>query len=98
VSHQWYGLNARETRYNNGRITALVNFALYAPPSMEYDIFCEKLVLKYPTYGHALWQPTPGEDGLAVEIGDVGFIREGRFHRLFNVLPMAPIETVSQAI
>jgi len=54
---------------------------------MEYDIFREKLVLKYPAYGHALWQPTPGEDDLAVEIGDVGFIREGRFHRLFNVLP-----------
>jgi len=54
---------------------------------MEYDIFREKLVLKYPAYGHALWQPTPGEDGLAVEIGDVGFIREGHFHHLFNVLP-----------
>jgi len=49
---------------------------------MEYDIFREKLVLKYPIYGHALWQPSP-----AVEIGDVGFIREGHFHHLFNVLP-----------
>jgi len=49
---------------------------------MEYDIFREKLVLRYPAYGHALWQPSP-----AVEIGDVGFIREGHFHRLFNVLP-----------
>ena len=44
-------------------------------------------MLKYPAYGHALWQPTPGKDGLAVEIGDVGFIREGHFHHLFNVLP-----------
>ena len=54
---------------------------------MEYDIFREKLVLKYPAYGHALWQPNPGEHNPAVEIGDVGFIRDGHFHRLFNVLP-----------
>ena len=49
---------------------------------MEYDIFREKFALKYPVYGHALWQPSPG-----VEIGDVGFIRGGHFHCLFNVLP-----------
>ena len=54
---------------------------------MEYDIFREKLVLKYPAYGHALWKPNPGKDCPSVEIGDVGFIREGHFHFLFNVLP-----------
>jgi len=54
---------------------------------MEYDIFREKLALKYSAYGHALWKPNPGEHNPAVEIGDVGFIREGHFHRLFNVLP-----------
>ena len=53
---------------------------------MNYDIFREELATKYPTYGHALWEPSPGEHYSAVEIGDVGFIREGSFHRLFNVL------------
>jgi hypothetical protein len=52
---------------------------------MNYDIFREELATKYPTYGHALWEPSPGHY-TAVEIGDVGFIREGRFHRLFNIL------------
>ena len=54
---------------------------------MEYDIFREKLALKYPAYGHALWRPNPGQDCPPVEIGDVGYIREGHFHFLFNILP-----------
>jgi hypothetical protein len=53
---------------------------------MEYDIFREELAIRYPAYGHALWNPSPGGRYNAVEIGDVGFIREGYFHRLFNVL------------
>jgi hypothetical protein len=53
---------------------------------MEYDIFREELAMKYPAYGHALWDPGPGGSYDSVEIGDVGFIREGYFHRLFNVL------------
>jgi hypothetical protein len=53
---------------------------------MDYDIFREELATKYPTYGHALWEPNPGGHHTAVEIGDVGFIRQGYFHRLFNVL------------
>jgi hypothetical protein len=53
---------------------------------MNYDIFREELATKYSTYGHALWEPSPAGDYTAVEIGDVGFIREGSFHRLFNVL------------
>jgi len=52
---------------------------------MDYDIFREELATKYSTYGHALWEPSPGGHHSAVEIGDVGFIREGRFHRLFNI-------------
>ena len=87
MSYRWYGPNARETRYNNVYYGACQFRSLYPPPSMEFDIFREKLVLKYPAYGHALWQPNPGKDGLTVEIGDVGFIREGHFHHLFNVLP-----------
>lgn len=53
---------------------------------MDYDIYREEFAIKYPTYGHALWEPSPGGHYTAVEIGDVGFIREGRFHRLFNTL------------
>ena len=52
---------------------------------MNYDIFREELATNNSTYGHALWEPNPGGHGTAVEIGDVGFIREGRFHRLFNI-------------
>lgn len=53
---------------------------------MDYDIFREELAIKYPAYGYALWEPSPGGRYTAVEIGDVGFIREGYFHRLFNIL------------
>ncbi|KAN0133862.1 hypothetical protein V8E53_008294 [Lactarius tabidus] len=52
----------------------------------HYDIFRHHLAIKHPAYGHALWEPSPGYSYPAVEIGDVGFVREGRFHRLFNVL------------
>ncbi|KAI0293408.1 hypothetical protein BC826DRAFT_381343 [Russula brevipes] len=53
---------------------------------MDYDIFREEIATKYPAYGHALWKPSPGGLYHAVEVGDVGFIREGYFHRLFNIL------------
>ena len=53
---------------------------------MNYDIFREELAAKYPAYGHALWEPSPGGRYTVVDIGDVGFIREGYFHRLFNIL------------
>ena len=53
---------------------------------MDYDIYREELAINYPAYGHALWEPSPGGRYDSVEIGDVGFIRQGSFHRLFNVL------------
>jgi hypothetical protein len=53
---------------------------------MEYNIYREEMAIKYPAHGHALWVPSPGGLYPAVQVGDVGFIREGRFHRLFNVL------------
>ena len=52
----------------------------------DYDIFREQLAIKYPSYGHALWRPCPKNPDRPVEIGDVGFIRRGKFHRLFNAL------------
>jgi hypothetical protein len=52
----------------------------------HYDIFRHHLLIKFPAYGHALWDPEPGRLYTAVEIGDVGYIREGKFYRLFNAL------------
>ncbi|KAH9174169.1 hypothetical protein EDB89DRAFT_594079 [Lactarius sanguifluus] len=52
----------------------------------HYDIFRHHLLAKFPAYGHALWEPNPGNLYPAVEVGDVGYIRQGKFHRLFNVL------------
>jgi hypothetical protein len=52
----------------------------------HYDIFRHHLWTAAPAYGHALWDPNPGNLYPAVEVGDVGYIREGTFHRLFNVL------------
>ena len=50
----------------------------------HYDIFRDLLATKYPAYGHALWEPSPGRLYSAVEVGDVGFVRQ--FRRLFNAL------------
>jgi len=52
----------------------------------HYNIFREQLAIKYPEFGHALWEPSPGQSNRPVEVGDVGFIRRGRFQRLFNAL------------
>ena len=52
----------------------------------DYDVFREQLGIKYPAFGHALWEPGPVNPDRPVEVGDVGFIRRGRFHRLFNAL------------
>ncbi|KAI9439505.1 hypothetical protein H4582DRAFT_1812255 [Lactarius indigo] len=57
------------------------------PPSMaQYDIFRDQLAIKYPTYGHALWEPNPGGLYHAIEVGDVGCVLKGKFLRLFNAL------------
>ena len=52
----------------------------------DYDIYREQLSINYASYGHALWQPSPSNPDNPVGIGDVGFIRNGKFHRLFNTL------------
>ena len=53
---------------------------------LECDIFREQFTIKYPSYGHALWAPSPTNPDRPVQVGDVGFVREGKFHRLFNSL------------
>ena len=55
-------------------------------PMADYDIYREQLAIKYPSYGHALWDPSPMISDRPVQVGDVGFIRRGKFHRLFNAL------------
>ena len=52
----------------------------------DYDIYREQLAILYPSYGHALWGPCPSNPDRPVQVGDVGFIRRGNFHRLFNAL------------
>ena len=52
----------------------------------DYEIFREHLAIEYPSYGHALWGPSPRNPDRPVQVGDVGFIRRGNFHRLFNAL------------
>lgn len=54
----------------------------------DYDIFREQLAITFPIHGHALWDSSPmaARPVRPVEIGDVGFIRWGKFHRLFNSL------------
>lgn len=52
----------------------------------DCNIFREELAIRYPNHGHALWDPDPGGLYDSVAVGDVGFIRDGYFYRLFNAL------------
>ena len=45
------------------------------------EIFASELV--HLRYGHPLWHPEPTKFG-EVQIGDVGYIDDGAFYRLFN--------------
>ena len=62
----------------------------------DHEIFRERLAIKYPSYGHALWRPSPSDPDKPVQVGDVGFIRRGNFHRLFNAL--LPADDPSQGL
>ncbi len=52
----------------------------------HYDIFREQLAIRFPALGHALWDPSPGNLYQVVWVGDVGYISEGRFRCLLNIL------------
>ena len=52
----------------------------------RYDIFREYPAFTFPAYGHALWDASPGRPPRLVKVSDIGFIRWGKFYRLFNVL------------
>ena len=53
-------------------------------PQPHYSVYREQLTSLY--HGHALWEPDPANLYERVSVGDVGFIREGYFCRMFNVL------------
>ena len=54
------------------------------PVDQPCNIYWEQL---FPLgYGHALWEPNPIEYFYdEVSIGDVGYVMDGFFHRMFNV-------------
>ncbi|KAI9452340.1 hypothetical protein F5148DRAFT_1289653 [Russula earlei] len=53
-------------------------------PLPHYDVYREQL--SSLLQGHALWEPNPGNVYSQVSVGDVGYVKEGYFTRLFNVL------------
>ena len=50
---------------------------------VAYETYASALVTK--GHGHPLWEPDPGPNTCAVELGDVGYLCEGAFVKLFNV-------------
>lgn len=54
-----------------------------AQHSLASIVYAEQL--RYLRCGEPLWQPEPPKDG-EVAIGDVGYINDGRFSRLFNAI------------
>src|ERR1700677_640496 len=69
---------------SNSTLLALDSYS--AGTMAHYDIFRHHLAMKFHAYGHALWDPDHGNLYPPVEVGDVGYICEGKFHYLFNVL------------
>jgi hypothetical protein len=52
----------------------------------HYDIYRDRLATTHASFGYALWKPGPEAGYGPVRIGDVGYVGEGKFHRLFNAL------------
>ena len=53
----------------------------------HYDSYRDQLASLY--HGHALWEPDPAPLYDRVRVGDVGYVKRGRFFRMFNVLLQA---------
>ena len=49
-----------------------------------YDTYRDQLTSLY--HGHALWVPDPAGLYDHVRVGDVGFVRQGHFLRMFNAI------------
>jgi hypothetical protein len=78
--------NADPTLYTTPASPSIGCYLHTASMTAHYDIFRHHLLMRFPAYGHAIWEPDPGNLYPAVKVGDVGYIREGKFHRLFNAL------------
>lgn len=63
------------------------------PPSATHEIYASSL--QTLSVGHALWFPEPHDSG-EPQIGDVGFILDGSFVRLFNLDMSAPNKKVTR--
>ncbi len=48
------------------------------------DIYAEQLISL--RYGYPLWHPDPSPERAPVQLGDVGWVREGEVRALFNAL------------
>lgn len=48
-----------------------------------YRTYAEQLIVHH--HGHPLWIPEPRNFG-EVQVGDVGYLAEGSFYRLFNIM------------
>ncbi|KAH9841716.1 uncharacterized protein C8Q71DRAFT_345439 [Rhodofomes roseus] len=61
-------------------------------PTYPWDTYTKEMREKYSCYGRAMWNPSPHLAAIhpdvdnAVDIGDVGRIERGQFHRLFNTI------------
>lgn len=53
-------------------------------PLPPYNVYREQLTSLF--HGHALWDPDPSNIYPQVSVGDVGYVKEGCFFRMFNVL------------
>jgi hypothetical protein len=54
------------------------------PVDQPFNVYREQLTSLYQ--GHALWEPSPIKSIYdQVSIGDVGYVNEGFFYRMFNV-------------
>ena len=64
------------------------------PVDPPYNAYCDELTSL--SQGLALWNPNPPKDiDNNVSIGDVGYLKEGAFIRMFNViLPWGPYESL----
>jgi hypothetical protein len=53
-------------------------------PLPPYDVYREQLTSLF--HGHALWEPDPANLYQQISVGDVGYVSNGCFIRMFNVL------------
>ncbi|GJE97235.1 WD40 repeat domain-containing protein [Phanerochaete sordida] len=67
-------------------------YRLHRFPSAPDKIYSSSLKTLY--LGHGMWYPEPHESG-EPQIGDVGFLKEGAFIRLFNLDTAAPEKKVT---